>query len=101
MLEAYDNEELDPRTDPYIGKEGTHDTGDRSRRRKGGDSGNVPESYREDIGGGTVRKNNPAASALQRFQKQMNGEAEKSGLFSEEDVADWITESRRKGPDEC
>ena len=26
----------------------------------------------------------------------MKGEAEKAGLFSEEDVADWITMSRRK-----
>jgi len=31
-----------------------------------------------------------------RFQEQMNGEAEKAGLLSEEDVAEWITSSRRE-----
>ena len=33
---------------------------------------------------------------LKHFQKQMKGEAEKAGLFTEDDVANWITQSRRK-----
>lgn len=39
---------------------------------------------------------NPAAAAMQKLQRQMQGEAEKVGLNSEEDVADWIMESRKK-----
>jgi hypothetical protein len=31
-----------------------------------------------------------------RFQEQMKGEAEKAGLFTEDDVAEWITQSRRE-----
>ena len=92
MLEAYDNDELNPGTDTYRGR--TIPEIAPCDERAADSGSNVPD-------GGTVRKNNPAASALQRFQNQMNGEAEKSGLFSEEDVADWITESRRKRPDEC
>lgn len=49
---------------------------------------------------GTVRVVNSAVYALQRFQEQMKGEAEKAGFFSEEDVADWITKSRRVEADE-
>ena len=49
---------------------------------------------------GTVRVVNSAVYALQRFQEQMKGEAEKAGFFSEEDVADWITKSRRDEADE-
>ncbi len=45
---------------------------------------------------GTVRVVNSAIYALQRFQKEMQGEAEKSGLLSEEDVANWILNSRRE-----
>lgn len=37
--------------------------------------------------------------ALKRFQEQMIGEAEKAGLFSEEDVANWITQSRHEDTD--
>ena len=33
---------------------------------------------------------------LDMFQEQMSGEGEKAGLFSEEDVANWITQSRRE-----
>ena len=33
---------------------------------------------------------------LKHFQKQMKGEAEKAGLFTEDDVANWITQSRRE-----
>ena len=45
---------------------------------------------------GTVRIVNSAVYALQRFQEQMKGEAEKAGLYSEEDVEEWITASRRE-----
>ena len=37
-----------------------------------------------------------AIDALRRFQEQMKGEAERTGLYSYKDVAEWITESRRK-----
>ncbi len=36
----------------------------------------------------------PAISALMRFQEQMSGEAESAGFHSDEDIAEWITESR-------
>ena len=34
--------------------------------------------------------------ALMQFQEQMEGEADKVSLLSEEDVAEWITSSRRR-----
>ena len=49
---------------------------------------------------GTVRVINSAVYALQRFQEQMKGEGEKTGLFSEEDVDAWITKSRREEADQ-
>ena len=49
---------------------------------------------------GTVRVVNSAVYALQRFQEQMKGEAAKAGFLSEEDVADWITNSRREEADQ-
>ena len=48
------------------------------------------------VEGGNVRVVNSAVYALMKFQEQMSGEAEKAGFFSEEDVAEWITNSRRK-----
>lgn len=45
---------------------------------------------------GYVRVVNSAVYALQKFQEQMKGEAEKAGFTSEEDVAEWITQSRRE-----
>jgi AbrB family looped-hinge helix DNA binding protein len=45
---------------------------------------------------GNVRVVNSAIYALMKFQETMTGEAEKAGFFSEEDVADLITNSRRK-----
>ena len=48
------------------------------------------------VEGNNVRVVNSAVYALMRFQEQMNGEAEKAGLLSEEDVAEWITSSRRE-----
>ena len=49
------------------------------------------------VEGNTVRVVNSAVYALKRLQEQMAGEGEKAGLFSEEDVANWITQSRREG----
>lgn len=39
---------------------------------------------------------NSAICALQCFQQQMKGEGQKAGLFTDEDVAAWITASRRE-----
>ena len=46
------------------------------------------------VDGGNVRVVNSAIYALQRFQ--MKGEAAKAGILSEDDVAEWITNSRRE-----
>ncbi len=48
------------------------------------------------VDGNNVRVVNSAVYALMQFQEKMDGEAEKVGLLSEEDVAEWITSSRRK-----
>lgn len=48
------------------------------------------------VDGNNVRVVNSAIYALMRFQEQMGGEAEKAGLFTEDDVANWITQSRRE-----
>ena len=40
-------------------------------------------------------------NALKHFQNQMKGEAEKAGLFTENDVANWITQSRREANAVC
>ncbi len=48
------------------------------------------------VDGNNVRVVNSAVYALMRFQEQMNGEAEKNGLLTEEAVAEWITQSRRE-----
>ena len=45
---------------------------------------------------GTVRVVNSAVYAMQRFQEQMKGQASVAGLTSEDDVAEWITQSRRE-----
>ena len=45
---------------------------------------------------GSVKVVNSAVYALQCFQQQMKGEGERAGLFSDEDVAAWITASRRE-----
>ncbi|MCD7847456.1 MAG: AbrB/MazE/SpoVT family DNA-binding domain-containing protein [Oscillospiraceae bacterium] len=49
--------------------------------------------------GNTVRVVNSAVYAIQKFQQQMKGEAEKVGFASEDDVAEWITASRREEND--
>ena len=48
------------------------------------------------VDGTNVRVVNSAVYALMKFQEQMGGEAEKAGLMSEDDVAEWITTSRRE-----
>ena len=48
------------------------------------------------VSGSQVRLVNSAIYALERFQKQMAGEAETAGFASDEDVAEWITQSRRE-----
>ena len=68
----------------------------------------IPKNVREALGvesgdrvtfivdGNNVRVVNSAVYAIMRLQNQMRGEAENAGLFSEEDVANWITQSRRE-----
>ena len=67
----------------------------------------IPKNIREALGvttgdrvtfifeNGSVRVINSAVYAMQKFQEQMKGQAEKAGFTSEEDVADWITNTRR------
>ena len=68
----------------------------------------IPKNVREALGvesgdrvtfivdGTYVRVVNSAVYAIMRLQMQMKGEAEKAGFLSEEDVAGWITRSRRE-----
>lgn len=68
----------------------------------------IPKNVREALGvesgdrvtfiveGNTIRIVNSAVYAIMRLQNQMQGEAEKAGLLSEDDVANWITQSRRE-----
>lgn len=68
----------------------------------------IPKNVREALGveagdrvtfvvdGRDVRVINSTVYALMRFQEQMKGEAAAAGLFSEEDVAEWIARSRRE-----
>lgn len=48
------------------------------------------------VDGTNVRVVNSAVYALMRLQEQMKGEAEKVGFMSEDNVAEWITNSRRE-----
>ena len=45
---------------------------------------------------GGVRIVNSAVYALLKIQKQMKGEAKKKSLFTEEDIVEWISKSRKK-----
>ena len=68
----------------------------------------IPKNIREALGvttgdrvtfifeNGSVRVINSAVYAMQKFQEQMKGQEEKAGFASEEDVADWITNTRRE-----
>ncbi|MBQ9030018.1 MAG: AbrB/MazE/SpoVT family DNA-binding domain-containing protein [Parasporobacterium sp.] len=51
------------------------------------------------VEGNNVRVVNSAVYALMRFQQQMSGEGKKAGLLTEDDVANWITQSRREEND--
>ena len=44
---------------------------------------------------GTVQVKNSTVYAMQMLQKQMQGQAEMAGFSSEEEIAEWITNSRR------
>ena len=48
------------------------------------------------VDGSNVRVVNSAVYALMRLHNQMKGEAEKAGFLNEDDVAEWITNSRRE-----
>ena len=48
------------------------------------------------VDGNNVRVVNTAVYTLMKFQEQMKGEAAKAGFFTEEEVAEWITKSRRE-----
>ncbi|MCD8130504.1 MAG: AbrB/MazE/SpoVT family DNA-binding domain-containing protein [Lachnospiraceae bacterium] len=52
------------------------------------------------VEGDSVRVVNSAVYAMKKLQQQMKGEAEKAGFLSEEDVAAWITASRREENEE-
>lgn len=52
------------------------------------------------VDGANVRVVNSAVYAMMRFQEQMKGEAKKIGMLTEEDVAAWLTQSRREENDE-
>lgn len=65
---------------------------------------NVREALSIDVGdrvtfivdGADIRIMNSAVYAMTRLQKQMKGEAAKAGFTSEDDIAKWITKSRRE-----
>ncbi|MBR3178809.1 MAG: AbrB/MazE/SpoVT family DNA-binding domain-containing protein [Clostridia bacterium] len=52
------------------------------------------------VDGANVRVVNSAVYAMMRFQEQMKGQAKQVGMLTEEDVAAWITQSRREESDE-
>jgi antitoxin PrlF len=68
----------------------------------------IPKNVREALGidvgdrvtfivdGTDIRIMNSAVYAMKRLQEQMMGEAEKAGFTSEDDIAEWITKSRRE-----
>lgn len=47
------------------------------------------------VEGNTVSVVNSKVYAMQHFQNQMKEAAESAGLLSEDDVSEWITNSRR------
>ena len=52
------------------------------------------------VDGTSVKVVNSAVYAMMRFQEQMMGEGKRVGMLTEEDVAEWITQSRREENDE-
>ena len=51
------------------------------------------------VDGANVRVVNSAVYAMMRLQEQMKGQAKQVGMLTEEDVAAWITQSRREEND--
>ena len=49
------------------------------------------------VDGTNVRIVKSAVFAMMKLQEEMRGEAEKAGFMNEDDVAEWITASRREG----
>ena len=72
----------------------------------------IPKNVREALGvtsgdrvtfivdGTNVRVVNSAVYALEMIQNQMKDKAREGGFLSEEDIAEWITMSRRRSKDE-
>ena len=68
----------------------------------------IPKNIREVLGisvgdrvtfvveDGSVKVMNSAIYAMKKLQEQMKDEAERAGIFSEQDVAEWITDSRHE-----
>ena len=68
----------------------------------------IPKNIREILGvstgdrvtfiveDGVVKVVNSAVYAIKKFQEQMAGQAESAGFYSEEDINEWITVSRRE-----
>lgn len=48
------------------------------------------------VDGTNVRVVSSAVYALMRLQEQMRGEAKKAGFMNEDDIAEWIMNSRRE-----
>lgn len=48
------------------------------------------------VDGNEVKVVNSAVYALMQLQKKMKGKANKANLFTEEDVINWISTSRKK-----
>lgn len=48
------------------------------------------------VDGNEVKVVNSAIYALQRFQEQMKGKGEAAGLYTDEDIANWIMQSRKE-----
>jgi len=48
------------------------------------------------VDGTNVRVVNSAVYALTKFQEQLKGDAANAGFATEEDIANWITNSRRE-----
>lgn len=72
----------------------------------------IPKNVREALGintgdrvtfiveGNNVRVINSTIYALMRLQEQMKGKAEQAGFRSEDEIAEWITNSRREENDQ-
>ena len=68
----------------------------------------IPKNVREALGiqtgdrvtfvveGNDVKVINSAVYTLEKFQREMAGKAASAGFINEDDVAEWITNSRRK-----